>query len=152
MKYFEKISYLDCSVETLFNFHLDIKNLKNISPLNVKVELINKDFTPYEGGVLKIRTQKNYLSTIWEVQILKIEEPNLLVDIGLKSPFKYWKHYHIFTKKGNQSQMKDIIEYELPFGKIGNLFDFFVRNELKKMFEFRHEKTKKLLSFNEDHI
>lgn len=145
MNSFEKISIVNCSIDELFDFHLDIKNLKNITPLDTSVELLNKDFIPHEGGILKIKTIKHYIPTIWEVQIAKIEKPNLLVDMALKSPFKLWKHSHVFTKKGNVCELKDIVEYKLPFGAIGSLFDFFIQKELKNMFEFRHRITKEIL-------
>ena len=147
MKKFEKISTINCKIEELFQFHTDMRNLVNITPPDTKVTLINKDFVPHEGGVLKIKTVKNFIPTTWEVKIDKIQEPNLLVDIALKSPFKYWKHSHIFTQKGNICELKDIVEYELPFGMIGNLFDFFIQNELKKMFDYRHKVTKEILNF-----
>jgi ligand-binding SRPBCC domain-containing protein len=145
MKKFEKISIINCTLDELFDFHLDIKNLQNITPLDTKVELLNKDFIPHEGGILKIRTVKSFIPTTWEVEINKIDKPNILVDIAHKSPFKYWKHSHIFTQKGNVCELKDLVEYELPFGKLGNLFDFFIKSELSKMFDFRHEITKKIL-------
>lgn len=147
MKKFEKISTINCKIEDLFEFHIDIKNLQNITPPDTKVNLLNKDFVPVEGGVLKIKTVKSFIPTTWEVQIAKIQKPNILVDIALKSPFKYWKHSHIFTQKGNICELKDIVEYELPFGKIGDLFDFFIQNELKKMFDYRHKVTKEILNY-----
>ena len=89
---------------------------------------------------------KNFIPTIWEVKIDKIQEPNLLVDIALKSPFKYWKHSHKFTKKGNSVELKDEVAYELPLGKLGELFDFFIKKELDNMFTFRHNITKEILA------
>jgi len=147
LKKFEKISTINCKIEDLFNFHLDMKNLENITPPNTKVDLINKDFVPHQGGILKIKTVKNFIPTTWEVKIDKIEEPNLLVDIALKSPFKYWKHSHVFTQKGNICELKDVVEYELPFGAIGNFFDFFIQKELRDMFDYRHKVTKEILNY-----
>jgi len=147
MNTFEKVSTINCSLEDLFDFHLDIKNLENITPPDTKVKLLNKDFIPHEGGVLKIRTVKSFIPTTWEVEIAKIEKPNLLVDIAHKSPFKYWKHYHIFTQKGNICELKDVVEYELPLGALGQLFNFFIQSELKKMFDFRHKVTKEILNY-----
>ena len=145
MKTFEKTSFINCDIEKLFAFHLDMKNLKAITPLDTKVELLNKDFIPKEGAVLKIRTVKNFIPTTWEVEIAKLQKPNLLLDIALKSPFKYWEHSHVFTKKGSVCELKDIVKYELPFGKVGELFDFFIKKELQNMFDFRHRITKGLL-------
>ena len=148
MQIFEKTTLIKCSINELFNFHLDIKNLEAITPPNINVKVLNKSFTPREGEVLRIRTIKNFLPVNWEVKIDKIEEPNLLVDIALKSPFKYWKHSHIFTQKGNLCELKDIVKYELPLGFIGRIFNFFIQRELNTMFEHRHNVTKKILLYN----
>lgn len=145
MKTFEKISFVNCTIDELFEFHLNMNNLKAITPLDTSVELINKDFIPHEGGVIKIRTVKHFIPTTWEVKIEKLQSPNLLVDIALKSPFKYWEHSHIFTKKGSMCELKDVVNYELPFGKVGELFDFLIKKELKSMFDYRHKITKGLL-------
>lgn len=145
MKTFEKISFLNCDIDELFEFHLNMNNLKAITPLDTELELINKGFIPHEGGIVKIKTVKYFIPTRWDVKIDKLQRPNLLVDIAVKSPFKYWEHSHIFTKKGSMCELKDVVNYELPFGKIGELLDFFVRKELNTMFEYRHRITKGLL-------
>lgn len=145
MKTFEKTTLINCDIQELFDFHINMKNLEAITPLNMDFELINKDFVPYEGGIVKIRTVKNFIPTSWEVKIDKLQSPDLLVDIAVKSPFKYWEHSHIFTKKGSLCELKDVVKYELPFGKFGELFDFIIRKELKTMFEYRHKITKELL-------
>lgn len=145
MKTFEKTTLINCDIQKLFDFHTNMKNLEAITPLNVDLELLNKDFVPHEGGVIKIKTVKNFIPTTWEVKIDKLQSPNLLVDIALKSPFKYWEHSHIFTKKGSLCELKDVVKYKLPLGKFGELFDFFIQKELKDMFEYRHSITKGLL-------
>lgn len=145
MNKYEKTSFVDCTLEELFDFHLDVNNLKAITPDNIQITFLEENFTPKENGVLKIKTVKNLLPIKWEVKIEKLQRPNILVDLALKSPFKYWKHSHVFTKKGNMCELRDIVEYELPFGKVGGLFDFFIKKELDAMFTFRHNKTKKLL-------
>ena len=111
MKFFEKTCLINCDIEKLFAFHLDTNNLKVITPLDTKVELLNKDFIPHEGGIVKIKSVKNFIPTTWEVKIEKLDSPNILIDIAIKSPFKYWKHSHIFTKKGSRCELKDIVEY-----------------------------------------
>ena len=145
MKTFEKTTLINCNIQDLFDFHINMKNLEAITPLDVKLELLNKEFIPHLGGIIKLKTVKNFIPTNWEVKIEKLQSPNLLVDLALKSPFKYWKHSHIFTKKGSICELKDIVEYQAPFGKFGELFDFIIQKELKAMFEYRHKITKKLL-------
>jgi len=143
---YEKSSQIECKIEDLFKFHLDMGNLKTISPKGIKVTLLNEDFVPKEGAILRLKTVKNFIPIIWEVKIDKLNAPSLLVDIAIKSPFKYWKHSHIFTQIDEDScELKDVVEYSLPFGYFGSLFNFIAQSELKAMFEFRHEVTKKLL-------
>jgi ligand-binding SRPBCC domain-containing protein len=146
LEVYEKSSLIECSIEKLFAFHLDLNNLKNITPKDTKVKLLNEMFVPKEGDILRIHTVKNFLPMIWEVKIDKLTSHNLLVDIALKSPFKFWKHSHIFKDVGNGfCELKDVVEFELPFGSFGKAFNFLVYYELKKMFIYRHQITKEIL-------
>jgi ligand-binding SRPBCC domain-containing protein len=140
-----KTSLINCGVEELFDFHLDSNNITKITPSNIKVNLLNSDTETFEGKIVKLITTKLFIKTYWEVKIEKLEKPNILVDIAIKSPFKHWKHQHRFTKKGTISELKDIIEFELPFGIFGKIFEPFIKYDIKSMFEYRHKQTKKIL-------
>ncbi|WP_419768059.1 SRPBCC family protein [Arcobacter sp.] len=145
MKRYEKTSLISCSLDELFEFHLDSNNIKKITPKDTKVELLSKDFVPAEGKVLQIKTTKFCVPTLWAVEISLIKKPNMLVDTAVKSPFEFWRHSHIFTKKGNVCELKDVIEYEMPFGIIGNIFSGFMQKQLDNMFSYRHKQTKMIL-------
>ena len=142
MKSYEKSSLIECDIEKLFAFHLDLNNLKTITPKDTKVKLLDAMFVPKEGDVLRLHTVKNFIPIIWEVKIQTLESPTLLVDVALKSPFSFWKHSHIFTDMGDGfCELKDVVEYKAPFGFLGKLFDFIVQYELNKMFTYRHKVT-----------
>ena len=145
MQTFIKSSYIKCDIKTLFDFHTDTNNLKHITPSDTKVELLTKNFQPKQSKILDIKSTKYFIPMIWKVKIEKIDEPNLLVDIALKSPFKYWEHKHIFIQHKDRCELKDVITYELPFGIIGKFFDFIIKKDLQNMFDFRHKATKELL-------
>ena len=146
MKIYEKTSFIECEIEELFEFHLDLTNLQAITPKDTKVSLVGELFTPKEGDILKLKTFKNFIPIDWDVLIQKVEKPNILVDLALTSPFSFWEHSHIFTKKEDgMCELKDVVKYKAPFGFIGVLFDFFISYELEKMFTYRHEVTKKIL-------
>lgn len=149
MKIFEKSSLIRCEIGKLFDFHLDLNNLKTITPKDTKVMLLGEMFTPKKGDVLRLKSVKGFISTNWEVEIRELQRPNLLLDVALKSPFKLWKHSHIFRQlKDGVCELTDRVEYELPFGFIGKMFDFFIRKELVKMFTYRHEATKDIIEIN----
>ena len=146
MKIYEKSSLIACDIEELFAFHLDFNNLKAITPKDTKVTMLDPMFVPKEGDVLRLRATKNFIPSTWEVKIQTIKKPSLLVDVALKSPFKSWVHSHIFTRlEDGVCELTDRVEYELPFGFIGELFDFFIQKELAKMFALRHDVTKEIL-------
>ncbi|MBS9782305.1 MAG: SRPBCC family protein [Arcobacter sp.] len=146
IKTYKKVSLIkNCSQKELFDFHLDTNNLKLITPKDTKVELLTKNFIAKEGAILKIKTVKHFIPSTWEVKIKELKKPSLLVDVALKSPFTYWEHQHIFSQKGEDCLLEDIVYYALPFGKIGEFFDFFIQKELENMFSFRHKTTKEIL-------
>lgn len=146
MKIYEKTSLIKCNIDDLFNFHLDLNNLKKITPKNTKVTLLDEIFTPKEGDVLRLHTVKNFIPIVWEVKIAKVMLPNLLVDIALRSPFKSWKHSHIFIDLGDGfCELKDRVEYKLPFGILGGCLNFLVENQLESMFSYRHKITQQTL-------
>lgn len=149
MKRFEKSTLIKCSVEELFDFHTDTNNLTKITPPDIEVKLLTPDFKAKEGEILKLKSIKNYIPINWTVKISKSQRPNKIVDTALKSPFKYWEHEHIFIKHENFTELKDVVTYEMPFGIIGEFLEPFVYSDLLKMFEFRHEVTKKILEKKE---
>lgn len=145
METYIKKTLIDCTQKELFEFHLDSNNITQITPKDTKVELFNGTTTSYEGKIVKLKTTKLFIPTFWEVKIEKLQSPHILIDTAIKSPFKYWRHQHIFTQKEKSSELQDIVEFELPFGKIGKLFLPFIKRDIQKMFEYRHQQTKKLL-------
>lgn len=145
MKTITKTTLINCTQEELFDFHFDSNNITKITPKDTQVELLNDDTKTFEGKIVKIKTTKFFISTYWEVKIEKLYKPNILIDFALKSPFKYWKHQHIFTQKGDMCELKDIVEYQLPFGFLGKIIEPLITNDIKSMFEYRHQKTKEIL-------
>lgn len=145
MQTFIKSSYINCEIKSLFDFHLNTNNLTYITPPDTKVELLTKDFKPQVSQILKIKSIKYFIPMTWEVRIEKIDEPNLLVDIALKSPFAFWEHKHIFIQHEKMCELKDVITFKMPFGILGKLLNGFVKKDLQKMFDFRHKVTKEIL-------
>ena len=145
MKNITKTTFINCQLDELFDFHMNVNNIKKITPKNIKVELLDFDISKYECKIINIRTTKYFISTHWKVRIDKTQRPNLLVDVAVQSPFKSWKHQHVFTQKGNVCELKDIIEYEMPFGLLGKIIAPFIERDIINMFDYRHKRTKSIL-------
>ncbi len=145
METFTQTSLINCTLEELFDFHLDTNNIKLITPSDTKVELIDYEETTFEGKIIKLKTTRAWVPIDWIVKIEKYEYPNLMVDVALKSPFAFWEHQHIFTKKGSMCELKDVIKYKLPFGIVGKLIAPFIKKDIANMFIYRHKQTKQIL-------
>lgn len=148
MKVFEKSTLIKCDSKDLFDFHLDTNNILKITPSNIKVELLTPHIKPKKGNILKIKSIKNFIPIIWEVKIAELTKPHKLVDIAIKSPFKYWEHQHVFIEHGEFTELKDIVIFKMPFGILGKLLQGFIYRDLENMFDYRHKVTKEILENN----
>jgi ligand-binding SRPBCC domain-containing protein len=67
----------------------------------------------------------------------------------LTGPFKKWGHLHKFQNiNGKQTEVVDEIEFEIPYGKLGMLFEGYAYKQLQKIFEHRKISTTKALNDN----
>ncbi|MGM0533648.1 MAG: SRPBCC family protein [Campylobacterota bacterium] len=147
MRIFEKECILPAPIEDAFAFHTDIINLPRLSPPDTLITIRNTDAQIKKGQIIKLKALKGYTSMNWEVCIKDVQAPYLLVDEAVKSPFKFWRHSHEFLEHGiDQTLMRDVVEFELPFGIIGKMFENYVIKELDTMFAYRHRATQELLA------
>jgi ligand-binding SRPBCC domain-containing protein len=79
----------------------------------------------------------------------------LYVDEMLTGPFKIWRHWHKFYNVDNnnnnnqkQTQVIDEIDFELPYGIIGKLFDGYAYRRLEILFCNRKLATIRALETN----
>ena len=81
----------------------------------------------------------------WHSKILFLK-PHEYVDEMLDGPFKKWRHVHKFRKVDEkQTQVIDEIEFELPYGILGKLFEGYAYKQLQQTFEHRKVATIKAL-------
>ena len=58
------------------------------------------------------------------------------------SIFKHWKHTHVFHKiNEDQTEVADEIEFELQYGFIGKMFEWYALDKLEKIFAYRQQAT-----------
>ncbi|MEZ7514374.1 SRPBCC family protein [Flavobacterium frigidarium] len=55
--------------------------------------------------------------------ISQMKQPTYFIDEQLKGHFKNFKHQHFFEEKDSQTIMKDLMQYETPYGIFGQIFD-----------------------------
>ena len=142
MKYYLKFEeVIPASLDEVWNFFSDAKNLLFLTPKDMNMRVITEleNTKLFEGMRIAYYVSPLFkIPVFWETEIIKVEEQHQFIDIQLKGPFKSWKHTHTFMKIGDEVKMIDEIEYELPFGFIGDLFHKpIVLRNLKSLFEYR---------------
>jgi len=65
-------------------------------------------------------------------------------DTQVRGPFRTWVHTHIFETDGADAcYLEDRVEYELPFGRVGEwLLGGVIERKLERLFEYRHRVTR----------
>jgi ligand-binding SRPBCC domain-containing protein len=70
----------------------------------------------------------------------------------IKGPFKKWTHLHMFYGISNNNQKQtdviDEIDFEIPYGRIGKLFESYAYTRLQKLFNHRKTATIRTLEGN----
>ena len=61
--------------------------------------------------------------------------------------FKHRKHAHVFYKiNESQTKVSDEIEFELQYGLIGKMFEWYALDKLKRIYAYKQQATIKSLS------
>lgn len=137
---------LACNVKILFDFHADTKNLPLITPPDTTVKILKLDTPLQQGNDARLRIKKGWLAFTWELTFEKVQAPHLIVDVATKSPFKTFKHEHHFIEvNGRHSILRDVVTFSLPFEPLSSPVVWFVKGDMKKMFNYRHMKTKNIV-------
>lgn len=124
-------------------------NLNRITPPELDFAIVSDVQDKMFNGLII-----EYLITIpffgrqrWVAEIKHIREPLSFVDEQRAGPYKLWYHYHELIETGNGVRIIDKVYYEVPYGIFGKLLHFFIiKKTLKRIFDYRAEKFKELLS------
>jgi ligand-binding SRPBCC domain-containing protein len=77
------------------------------------------EFVTWEATHFFIRQK---LST----RIVEMKKPTYFKDVMIKGAFKSMEHEHHFKVLNDGTEMVDRFYYQVPFGFIGRIFDYFI--------------------------
>lgn len=144
---YERSVLLAAAPLEVFAFHEDPGNITRISPPSLRVERVECSVPARAGEEFRLRVSQFGLPLEWIGFWDEVEAPGRLVDGARKSPFRHWRHHHLFRAEGEGTIMTDRVEYALPFGVLGRLLDVTVmRLVFEVMFRARHKATRKFFS------
>lgn len=133
--------YLPITIEQAWNFFSAPKNLSVITPpeLQLKIRSTLKDEGIYDGMQIEYTVKPLLKMPLrWLTKIDFVVPNKLFVDKQLKGPYKSWEHTHFFEPVEGGVIIADLVQYELPFGKLGDLVHrLLVRQKIEYIFAYR---------------
>ena len=135
--------------EKAWAFICNPANLNLITPDDMRFEI--RTALPdrmYEGMLVEYRVAIPMIGMQpWLSELKHIVEGHSFVDEQKIGPYKLWYHYHGLEDVPDGVRFVDRITYEVPFGIIGRLAHrVFIRRTLERIFDYREQQLKRLLS------
>ena len=142
---FVKESVINATPERVFAFHELPDAFERLMPPWEDATIIQKADIKVIGSQAIIDTKILGIYTArWVAEHTEYDPPRYFEDIQVSGPFAKWRHRHIIEPHANGAILRDEIEYQPPLGFLGELAaPIAVVPKLEKMFDFRHEVTKK---------
>ena len=146
--------FLPIGIDEAWRFFSSPKNLAIITPTELDFKILTNlnDEEIFEG--MKIDYIVKPLLKIpmrWQTEIIKVNKGRNFTDRQLKGPYKIWEHTHTFKSINDGVLMHDVINYQLPFGFIGNIaHTLLVKKKIQNIFIYRKNILEKI--FTNEHV
>ncbi len=149
MQHFVKESSIAAPPAAVFAFYESPGALEKLTPPWENVKVIEAPGSLQPGSRVVIQTWVGLLPVRWVAEHTEYDPGRMFADRQVSGPFAYWYHRHWFLEDGQGGTLlRDEVEYQPPMGKLGELFaGHFLQSRLEKMFEYRHEATRRMLEF-----
>jgi hypothetical protein len=123
----------------VFAFFADAANLERITPASLHFEIRTpQPIAMRAGATIDYDLALFGVRFRWHTLIESFEADSGFVDVQTKGPYRSWRHSHTFSDAPGGTLVRDRVEYELPFGPLGELTRrLFVARQLRRIFDFR---------------
>jgi ligand-binding SRPBCC domain-containing protein len=153
-------------IDRIFAFFANPENLPRLTPSAQRIRIEEASFAPPPppptgvvprvGAIiagpgtrltLGYRPIPHFFARLpWELEITSFEWNDHFTDLQLRGPFAYWSHTHSFSEEtranANGTLTRDDIEYEVPYGKLGELAQPFIARQLSNTFATRRDRLR----------
>jgi ligand-binding SRPBCC domain-containing protein len=144
----EREQRLDHPIETVFAFFSEARNLEALTPSWVSFEVLTPEPIRMQVGTrIEYRLRVHRIPLRWVSRIEAWEPGQGFVDRQLRGPYRLWHHRHRFTPAGEGTLVRDVVDYALPLGVLGDAAHrLFVAKDLQRILDFRQEAVQRLLA------
>lgn len=139
---FIKQTQLPDSAQAVYDWHMQPGAFERLTPSWEKVSIHPANAEIKNGSQVELHIGSGPIKIKWLAEHCDVEPGKGFTDFQVRGPFKYWRHRHEFEGNAEGCLLTDKIEYELPFDFLIPFGDFFVRQKLNRMFDYRHEVTR----------
>jgi ligand-binding SRPBCC domain-containing protein len=139
VKRFERTTHINATVARVFEFFSAPGNLARITPPEMGFRITSGPDRPLrEGDRIQYAMRVFGLPICWTTHITIWRDGEVFADLQERGPYKYWLHTHTFRETQDGVEMRDVVEYELPFGILGRLAGgWLVARQLEQIFAHR---------------
>ena len=137
---------MDCSIDKVWDFYTDLQHLQVITPKRLDLQILESSSNKIAQGQTASFSSRLLTRVTWDTRITACRPYMYVDEMSNHALFKRWKHTHTFHKiNENQTRIEDEIEFELRYGFIGKMFEWYALDKLGKIFVHRQQATIKAL-------
>ncbi len=131
----------------VFAFHESPGALERLTPPWESVRIVEGGGSLKPGTRVTLESWLGPIRILWVAEHTEYEQGRMFADQQIRGPFAKWSHKHEFLDDGSVGTLlRDSVDYEAPLGSLGRLLSGrFLRAKLTKLFDFRHETTKRIV-------
>ena len=142
--------FLPMSLEEAWKFFSSPANLAKITPEHMGFKILHISKGPegekmYQGQLIRYKVNVlPFISVHWVTEITHVDESNFFVDEQRFGPYALWHHQHHFKAVEAGVEMRDEVNYAIPFGLLGRLANWlFVGKQVHAIFAHRYQVLEK---------
>lgn len=146
----KRTQQLNCNIGSAWSFFSSPHNLSRITPKDMGFRVLSElsDEDIYVGMIIDYTVSPLLgIPLTWQTRIIEADHEKSFTDFQQKGPYKLWSHHHEFFANQNGVLMTDTVNYELPFGIIGNLAHrLFIKKKIEDIFNYRYQVLEQLFN------
>ena len=145
MPHYTATLIVDCPVADLFAFFSKPKNLVQLAPPEMNLELVTAPEIMHGGARLVWKGRRWGISQQIIQEVTKFEQEKLIALEQKQGPFARWLHAHHFEGTDISTTIVEKIDFEPPGGMLGFLVTAnTIRKDLDKLTAYREKRLKEI--------
>lgn len=146
--HFTRTQTLPISAEEAWNFFSIPVNMSRIAPPELGINVVTEESKDpvYEGmRILHYIRPLFGIRVPWVKHVVEVEHGNGYTYVQSRGPYRYWRHQLSFVPMADGVNIRDEIDYALPFGALGRmLLGRTVKRKIAEVFDSRERILNKM--------